>query len=95
MEANEIYLGDTRRLECRFYDFDGVATDPTTVTVRHKDPSGNITTPAAVNDPDEVGLFYYDLITDEAGIWQFSFEGTGNGVDRIAFGSFNCLARPF
>lgn len=93
--SDNCYVGDTRRLEARFFNFDGDATDPTTVTIAVIDPSGNASAPAAVNDAGLVGGFYYDLDVDEAGIWQFSFNGAGNGVDRTEFSSFKAVAKPF
>lgn len=53
----------------------GVATDPTAVTVRIKDPSLAITTPAAVKD--SVGIYHYDLAVTLPGRYFYRFEGTG------------------
>jgi hypothetical protein len=93
--SDNVYVGDSRRLEARFFNFDGDATDPTTVTLTIVDPSGNSSTPATTNDTALVGGFYYDLDVDEAGIWQFSYNGAGNGVDRTEFDSFTAIAKPF
>ena len=66
-----------------FKDVDsGAYVDPTTVTFRTKDPSGNlsahdygvdvnVTTPAT-------GSYRYDLLLDEAGDWWLRWEGTGS-----------------
>lgn len=62
----------------------GVATDPTTVTAKIKDPSGNTTTyvyGAGVDVvKDSTGNYHIDVTTDEAGEWFFRFEGTGTCV---------------
>ncbi len=59
----------------------GVATDPTTVTCKVKDPSGNVTTYVYGTDAalvkDSTGNYHVDVTTDENKQWYFRFEGTG------------------
>lgn len=70
-------IGDVPRVRADFTNLEGVPTDPTTVTLQIRSPSGAVTTPAAVNDASVVGGFYYDLPLSEAGTWTYRFVGTG------------------
>jgi len=89
-----IYVTDTVRLNAEFRDFDGTLTDPTTVTLKHKDPSGNTATltNASLTNPID-GQWYYDLDVDEAGTWQYSWEGAGV-VDKYEVDTFQAIAKP-
>jgi len=68
-----------------------IATDPTTVTAKVKDPSGNVSTYVYGTDEEVVkssaGNYYIDVTTDEKGLWHFRFEGTGTcvAVEESAF----------
>jgi uncharacterized protein YfaS (alpha-2-macroglobulin family) len=53
----------------------GVLTDPTSVTFKSKDPSGNVSTETPVRD--STGNYHVDVTTDENGEWPYRFEGTG------------------
>lgn len=58
-----------------------VATDPTAVTFKIKDPSSNITTYVYGTDAEVVkastGNYYVDYDVDEVGVWYFKWRGTG------------------
>jgi len=66
----------------------GVATDPTTIIFRYRDPSGNVTSstfgvPGSIVVNDAVGNYHADWILDEEGRWYYRWEGTG-AVDAAA-----------
>ena len=57
-----------------------VRTDPTTVTLKVRDPSSNIATYTYAGldiTKDAVGVYHQDITIDEAGTWYYRFEGTG------------------
>ena len=89
-----IYVTDTVRLSAEFRAFDGTLTDPTTVTLKHRDPSGNTATltNASLTNPVD-GKWHYDLDVDEAGTWQYSWEGAGV-VDKYEVDTFQAIAKP-
>lgn len=70
------HVGDTAHLTSEFAvtTTDQLA-DPTTVTVSWTDPNGNTTTVTPVRDSQ--GVYHYDLLLTLAGVWQYSFVGTG------------------
>jgi hypothetical protein len=70
--------GDLVRLGNTFTNFAGVGTNPTTVTLTVRDPSGNDSTPSATSDGS--GVYHYDLTLDEAGTWYYKWQGTGTIV---------------
>jgi hypothetical protein len=63
----------------------GVATDPSTVTFKYRDPSGTITTVGPVAGASggsgitrvSAGVYTYDVTLNDAGRWYARFEGTG------------------
>jgi hypothetical protein len=74
--------GDLVRLSAAF-TVEGVATDPTTVTLKIHDPSGNaVTYTYALGQVtrDSVGNYHFDLAVDETGIWPYHWSGTGTVV---------------
>ena len=67
----------------------GVATDPTTVTLKTKNPAGTITSytyALAEIIKDSVGNYHKDLALATAGTWYHRWEGTGPaaGVEESA-----------
>lgn len=70
-------IGDAVKLSVDFA-VGGVATNPTTTTLRIRKPNGTITTPAVTNP--STGRFEYVLTIDLSGIWSYRFEGTGAAV---------------
>lgn len=72
-------IGDGIRLNAAFTVSD-VATDPTTITLKLKDPSLNSTSytyALATVDKNSTGNYYKDVTLDEAGRWFYRWEGTG------------------
>ena len=76
--------GDRVRLSAAFTNLSDVATDPTTVVVKIKDPSGNVATSTYGVDAavvkDSTGNYHIDLDIDESGIWHHRWTGTGTIV---------------
>jgi hypothetical protein len=74
--------GDLVRLTAAF-TVASVATDPTTVTLKVKDPSGNVTTytyALAEVTKDSTGNYHKDITIDEPGVWYYRWIGTGTVV---------------
>lgn len=74
-----------QKVQCTVvFTVSNVATDPTTVIAKVKDPSGNTTTYTYGTDvelvKDSIGNYRIDVTADEAGEWFFRFEGTGTCV---------------
>lgn len=90
MAAPNIYdVGDSIRTAVSFQNIAGVATDPTTITLKIQDPSGNETTlvfgvDAAVVK-DAVGLYHSDVTIDENGDWYYRWEGIGALIGAAEF----------
>lgn len=71
--------GDLVRISGAF-TLAGVALDPTTVTLKVKDPSGNVDTytyALAQVTKASTGNYYKDVSIDEAGYWWYQWTGTG------------------
>jgi hypothetical protein len=84
--------GDLVRLSAAF-TVAGVATDPTTVTLKVQDPSGNEATytyALGQVTKDSAGAYHYDLAIDETGLWTYRWAGTGAVVTA---GEANLYAR--
>lgn len=78
--------GDAR---AAFKDPVGVATDPTSVTLMLRKPSGALleySWPSAGDDgtlvKETTGRFYFDVLIDEVGTWFWQFTGTGTVQTR-------------
>ena len=73
--------GDSVRCQGTF-TLSGVDVDPTTVTVKLQDPSGNEEVFVYGTDPEIVraaaGVYTIDVTLDEHGIWFYRWEATGN-----------------
>ena len=77
--ANIYDKNDLVRLSATF-TVASVATDPTAISLKVQDPSGNETTytyALAQVTKDGTGLYHYDLTIDETGYWYYRWEGTG------------------
>lgn len=72
--ANTYDIGDRVRLSATF-EVDGTPTDPDTIVVKVRDPSGNESSDTPTKE--DTGDYYFDLTLDEDGVWYFRFEGTG------------------
>ena len=73
--------GDKVRFSASFTDLIGNPADPTTVTVKIKDPAGRSTTYVYLVDAevvkDATGEYHIDIIITQTGIWYQRWEGTG------------------
>lgn len=90
-------LGDAVTVNVAFTDLDGVATDPTTITLKYEDPSGNQTTKtyaAAQITRTGTGEYNHTIVTDESGTWTYRWVGTGT-VEAVEEGSFYVLTSDF
>lgn len=80
---NTYDVGDNIRCVGTFTQSDGTAIDPSTVTFKHKDPSGNVTTLVYGVDVEVVksatGIYYIDIDIDESGRWNWRVASTGTG----------------
>ena len=82
-------VGDAIRLSAVFYDEDGAAVDPTTVTLKVKDLVPATTSYVYLTDAevikDRVGHYHADLVITGAGdgYWHFRWEGTGAAVAAV------------
>lgn len=74
-------VGDQVRLSVQFTDEDGVAVDPTLITVRYARPDGAET--AVTYDGmtavtrEATGDYYLDLVADAAGTWSYRWASSG------------------
>lgn len=76
-------VGDEVRVTGTFTDADGNVQDPTALTFKFTDPSGNTVTYTYGTDAELVksgtGVYYVDIDIDESGTWWFRFAATGAG----------------
>jgi hypothetical protein len=75
-------VGDKIRCSVHFATVDGVNTDPTTITFKWLDPSGNEASdtfgdPGSLVVNTAVGYYHRDVSIDEEGQWFYRWEGTG------------------
>lgn len=76
---SRIDVGDLVRIQVTFLDMDGVARDPATVTLRVRKPSGTVVTVSNVQHPTPgSGVYYADVVLDEAGVWRYEWSSTGD-----------------
>lgn|SRR5678816_1542546 len=65
----------------------GVTTDPTTVTIKYRTPTGTLVSKTYVTDPevikDSLGVFHMDVVLDMPGEWWYRIEGTGACVAAV------------
>lgn len=93
MPINSYAPGNQIRIECTF-KVGSTLTDPTTITLRVRDPAGVVTAytyAAATVTRVSVGLYRKDLSISTKGKWTYRWEGTGaceaanpDGVIEIA-----------
>lgn len=77
--ANVYDKGDLVRITGTF-TVASTATDPTTITLKVKDPSGNVDTytyALSQVTKSSTGVYYKDISLDEAGYWHYQWTGTG------------------
>lgn len=82
-------VGTTVKVSCTFA-VAGTLTDPTAVTLKVKDPSGNVDTytyGGGTVTKASTGSYYKAIVVDEAGFWNVQWTGTGSaaGVDEGGF----------
>lgn len=80
---NCYHKGDRPRVSAEFEDSSGNAVDPTTLTFKYTDPSGNVSTLEYGGSPadivkDSTGNYHIDIDADEAGEWFYKWIATGN-----------------
>jgi hypothetical protein len=75
-------VGQTIIIVGTFTDADDVLTDPVTVVLTVRSPSGIVTTPTFTNP--SVGVYESVVTLDEVGIWRWEWEGTTLGVTAIS-----------
>lgn len=75
---NTYDIGNVSRLTGSFYNLSNALADPTTITLRVKDPNGAVTVYTG-GDITHVstGVYQYDLDLTLAGYYYYRFEGTG------------------
>lgn len=75
---NRYYDGTLVRLSASFADLDGNPADPTTVTVRVRNPSTDVSTSYSPTK-DATGEYHFDLDTTDypEGTWYYKWIGTG------------------
>lgn len=82
--ANVYDEGDLARISAAF-TVAGTATDPTTVTLKVRDPSGNTDTytyALGLVTKSSTGNYYKDITLDEVGRWYYRWAGTGTVVSQ-------------
>lgn len=73
-------IGDTVRFAAVFTTTAGVATDPTTVALKLKEPDGaetSYTYAGAAVTKDSTGTYHKDVVVDASGTWHYRWVGTG------------------
>ena len=75
---NTFDKNDLVRLQGEFVNSSGSLDDPNEVTIKHRDPTGNVATltlSGATVIKLSTGIFYFDLSVDEVGTWYWRIEG--------------------
>lgn len=74
-------IGDQVRLSVTFAADDGVATDPTVVTLIYAGPTGSEIELTYDGENamtrDDVGSYYVDIVPQAAGTWRYRWSGSG------------------
>ena len=97
--ANTYGIGNGIRVSVKYRAVQtGAYVDPGTVTVLIKDPSLNVTTWVYGVDPEvqktATGLYFTVVDADEAGLWEYRWEGTGAN-QAASEGSFTVVPSVF
>jgi hypothetical protein len=79
-----VFFSDANELATvsNVFKVNGVATDPTAVTLTITSPTGVTTTPTPTHTG--TGAYSTDVTSNEAGTWQYLWEGTGTASDATA-----------
>ena len=96
MATNTYDKGDAVRVKVTF-TVKSVNTDPTTITLRIKNPA-NVTTiytyGAAEITRDDTGIYYKEISVNDDGMYHYRFEGTGT-VEATSEHKFKVRASEF
>ena len=79
MATNTYDIGDVVRMTGTF-TVSSVATDPTTVTLKVKNPAATVSTytyALSQVTKSATGVYYKDTTIDTAGTWMYEWTGTG------------------
>ncbi len=91
--------GDLVQLTAAFTDKAGAAFDPSTVTFKLKDPTGEVTTYVYGTDAelvkDETGKYHVDVAADLSGDYHYRFQGSGLIGKSAAENTFRIRASLF
>ena len=86
---NTYNMGNNIRCSVSFRNLAGALANPTVVTFRYQDPSGNETIltlpPDAAIVNDGTGQYHSDITIDEEGLWYYRWEGTGALIAAAEF----------
>ena len=81
--SNTYDVGDLVRCVGVFADSEAAAIDPTTVTFKVREPSGDVVAYVYSTDAEVVrdgeGNYHVDVSATEAGTWHYRYESTGTG----------------
>lgn len=79
--AEEINIGDIRRVSAAITNDAGAPTDPTTLVLKVRKPDAVVTTYTYLVDvilvKDSTGNYHADLPLDQTGRWRYDWVGTG------------------
>lgn len=97
---NSYHEGDLVRVTYTFTDANGDVHDPVTITHKHKDPGGTVTTWTYAGGTGDVkkqdtGIYYADVDVDAEGVWFYRGEGTGATQQAAVEGQFVALESEF
>jgi len=79
MSINTYDKSDSVRVQATF-SVDSVNTDPSTITLKVKNPAGTTSTYTYAGGTitrSAAGIYYKDITIDDDGMWYYRFEGTG------------------
>lgn len=82
--------GQTVTLRATFRDIAGDLIDPSIVVLTVEDPDDNVDSPVPTNP--SVGVYEHQLTLDEAGWWDFRYEGTTSEGTSVCEGTVCALA---
>jgi hypothetical protein len=73
-------FGAVLSLTCTFENEAGVLTDPSSVSLKLRAPTGTITTVTPTKA--STGIYKHTFTADHSGDWRYRFEGAGSAVDE-------------
>ena len=87
--------GETLRISAEIADSDGLAVDPTTVTISVEKPDGSLDVTDAAMTKSATGSYYYDYaIASDEGSYHSAVKATGStGRITIEPGNFDVAER--